>query len=162
MQALGCDVKACESLGERWTKALLRGDFPQQLAQPGTFRNIEGRAQVVLVLAPDPRDLFELCLSRAGEAQGVGTAVVGPGTPLDEALFFELVEHEREAARKRSEQLRERSLGDVGLAAHVPEDPRVRRSQSERRQPLGKARRRMTTDLCEQKSRTRPLGCHCS
>src|SRR5262245_59772396 len=103
-----------------WTQALLRGDFPQQLAQPRTFLDIEGCAEIVLMLAPDARDLLELGLSRAREAQGVGTAVVGPGTTLDEAIFFELVEHQRQAARKRSEELRECSLGDVGLTAHVP------------------------------------------
>ena len=87
-----------------------------------------------------------------GEMQRVAPAIPGIVAALDEPPPLELVHQRDETARQDAEALAQRALALPGARADEPQDPGVVRRQLQGREPLGEARRRVCTHLCEEES----------
>ena len=129
----------------------LFGRDPRQ--EPASWARSDGvRAaqSAVLMLLPDMPDLFQGFASRPGQVQRIRTPVGRAVPPLDQAQPLELVEHPDQPAREHAQPLAQCLLAEAVGRADDPQDPRMRRLEPQRLQPLREPRGGMGPDLRQQ------------
>jgi hypothetical protein len=136
-------------------EALLFCDLSKEPSESIPLSVAQRRAEVILMLARDATQCFELGSARLCQAKRVRATVIRPRAALNEALLFQPVKQNNQAAREGAEELCQRSLCHVGLVGQIPQNPCLRRSQTERFQALGKARGGMSAELSKEERGTR-------
>jgi hypothetical protein len=133
------------------SQSLIAGD-PRQERRKGIplFRAQRGQ-QGVLVIVRHPADRLKNLAASRRELQQIDPAVAGVFEPLDEPSFLQLVHERDQPAREHAEPVRHLLLAGAGRGGDDAETAGVRWRQSERTEPLGELRGRMSADLCDQK-----------
>lgn len=131
-------------------ETLLIRDAKQQLCERIPFGLGERRKQDLLVLPRHAADGVEDTAAFRGQRERIGASILGVRLALHQFSFLKLIDERHHSAGKHPERERDLLLTRSVRSGDDAQQSRMSRSDPERRQPLGKARRRMRANLSQE------------
>jgi len=147
----GTGAEVAESRMDAGLQSLLFGDLLEERRELLTLVSGEARRHLLVVLAPDAADLGERPFALPGQMQRVGAPILGLFLPIDEAAPLELVDNRHQACGVHAEPERQILLAQAGRLAEEADDAGVGRLERQGSESVGKALRRVASQLGEEK-----------